>query len=211
MRIFQTNVSCDYVIISKGCNNVPCNDYRSRHNGLSQLWNSQPSNSQAPTQRWSNAGPASNQRLVNALYFLEELQKRRRWRERLNISCAPVTCRHIVASELKDPICHSNECQIGSFSSEATICLMTTIYGDKATLYHAHALQHQSGLQLRHGVSAKIKRDLPVKTIQNEANICRPSLVIRVRRRYCQHLNITNLPALKRIAWYSEQTRPSFF
>ena len=27
----------------------------------------------------------------------------------------------IVASELKDPICHSNECQIGSFSSEATI------------------------------------------------------------------------------------------
>ena len=26
----------------------------------------------------------------------------------------------IVASELKDPICHSNECQIGSFSSEAT-------------------------------------------------------------------------------------------
>ena len=32
---------------------------------------------------------------------------------------------NIVASELKDPICHSNECQIGSFSSEATIC--TTI------------------------------------------------------------------------------------
>ena len=28
----------------------------------------------------------------------------------------------IVASELKDPICHSNECQIGSFSSEATRC-----------------------------------------------------------------------------------------
>ena len=28
---------------------------------------------------------------------------------------------HIVASELKDPICHSNECQIGSFSSEAAI------------------------------------------------------------------------------------------
>ena len=28
---------------------------------------------------------------------------------------------YIVASELKDPICHSNECQIGSFSSEATI------------------------------------------------------------------------------------------
>ena len=31
---------------------------------------------------------------------------------------------NIVASELKDPICHSNECQIGSFSSEATIYLM---------------------------------------------------------------------------------------
>ena len=28
----------------------------------------------------------------------------------------------IVASELKDPICHSDECQIGSFSSEATKC-----------------------------------------------------------------------------------------
>ena len=28
---------------------------------------------------------------------------------------------YIVASELKDPICHSNECQIGSFSSVATI------------------------------------------------------------------------------------------
>ena len=27
-----------------------------------------------------------------------------------------------VASELKDPICHSDECQIGSFSSEATYC-----------------------------------------------------------------------------------------
>ena len=26
-----------------------------------------------------------------------------------------------VATELKDPICHSDECQIGSFSSEATI------------------------------------------------------------------------------------------
>ena len=29
---------------------------------------------------------------------------------------------HVVASELKDPICHSNECQIGSFSSEAAMC-----------------------------------------------------------------------------------------
>ena len=30
--------------------------------------------------------------------------------------------KEIVASELKDPICHSNECQIGSFSSEAAKC-----------------------------------------------------------------------------------------
>ena len=28
---------------------------------------------------------------------------------------------YIVASELKDPICHSDECQIGSFSSVAAI------------------------------------------------------------------------------------------
>ena len=33
--------------------------------------------------------------------------------------------RHLAASELKDPIWHSSEWQIGSFSSEATICLMT--------------------------------------------------------------------------------------
>ena len=32
-----------------------------------------------------------------------------------------ITGRYIVASELKDPICHSDECKIGSFSSEATI------------------------------------------------------------------------------------------
>ena len=32
-----------------------------------------------------------------------------------------ITRIYIVASELKDPICHSNECQIGSLSSEATI------------------------------------------------------------------------------------------
>ena len=30
---------------------------------------------------------------------------------------------HFVASELKDPFCHSDECQIGSFSSEATTCI----------------------------------------------------------------------------------------
>ena len=31
---------------------------------------------------------------------------------------------HFVASELNDPICHSDECQMGSFSSEATICAL---------------------------------------------------------------------------------------
>ena len=42
--------------------------------------------------------------------------------------------KYIVASELKDPICHSNECQIGSFSSEATICPASEIIlqGDKS-------------------------------------------------------------------------------
>ena len=35
-----------------------------------------------------------------------------------------VQIQHPVASELNDPICHSNECQIGSFSSEATICIV---------------------------------------------------------------------------------------
>ena len=31
-------------------------------------------------------------------------------------------CEQVVASEQKDPICHSDACQIGSFSSEATKC-----------------------------------------------------------------------------------------
>ena len=38
---------------------------------------------------------------------------------------------YIAASELNDPICHSDECQIGSFSSEATIwivCQEISIY-----------------------------------------------------------------------------------
>ena len=35
--------------------------------------------------------------------------------------------KHFVASELKDPICHSDECQIRSFSSEATICSVGSI------------------------------------------------------------------------------------
>ena len=36
----------------------------------------------------------------------------------------PKCLRYNVASELDDPICHSNECQIGSFSSEATIIIL---------------------------------------------------------------------------------------
>ena len=41
----------------------------------------------------------------------------------------------IVASELKDPICHSDECQIGSFSSEATVWSMTTsVYSECISL-----------------------------------------------------------------------------
>ena len=41
---------------------------------------------------------------------------------------------YIVASELKDPICHSNECQIGSFSSRATIytCMQELLPEDHA-------------------------------------------------------------------------------
>ena len=35
-----------------------------------------------------------------------------------------INMKYIVASELKDPICHSDECQIGSFSSEATVCII---------------------------------------------------------------------------------------
>ena len=38
-------------------------------------------------------------------------------------NCMSARKLYIVASELKDPICHSDECQIGSFSSEATISI----------------------------------------------------------------------------------------
>ena len=45
----------------------------------------------------------------------------------LAICAALIKLAHLrfVASELKDPICHSNECQIESFSSEATVYLLT--------------------------------------------------------------------------------------
>ena len=56
-------------------------------------------------------------------------QRRRRWTDfctnAIQMFCVcwvyGFTEIYIVASELKDPICHSYECQIGSFSSEATI------------------------------------------------------------------------------------------
>ena len=47
---------------------------------------------------------------------------------------------HLVASELKDPICHSNECQIGSFSSEPTI-----LYRDLRSLDCERCLQLPRG------------------------------------------------------------------
>ena len=43
---------------------------------------------------------------------------------------------YIVASEQKDPICHSNECQIGSFSSQATICYCGLKYGEVSSEPH---------------------------------------------------------------------------
>ena len=44
------------------------------------------------------------------------------WYETLHLHLTYIIL-HLVASELNDPICHSGECQIGSFSSEATICI----------------------------------------------------------------------------------------
>ena len=48
----------------------------------------------------------------------------------MKVFCLLLSC-NIVASELKDPICHSDECQIGSFSSEATICILYFIITEK--------------------------------------------------------------------------------
>ena len=62
---------------------------------------------------------------------------------------------YLVASELKDPICRSDECQIGSFSSEATICwleqwnlltsatmILFTIIGYFRIIYSASLVSH---------------------------------------------------------------------
>ena len=64
---------------------------------------------------------------------------------------------HFVASELKHSICHSDECQIGSFSSEATIwspwfihkyfsvvCLTVTTRLSAATCCRLHVFWNQS-------------------------------------------------------------------
>ena len=69
---------------------------------------------------------------------------------------------HTVASELKDPICHSNECQIGSFSSEATIHLLSSrqpptdlsmhpcIHASYTYMHTCmHAYMHYIGLHVR--------------------------------------------------------------
>ena len=45
-----------------------------------------------------------------------------------------ISVKQIFASELKDPICHSDECQIGSFSSEATKCTSLKIH--YSIIYH---------------------------------------------------------------------------
>ena len=47
---------------------------------------------------------------------------------------------HLVASEPKDPICHSDECQIGSFSSEATIWIQPE--AGKTTVRWQGSLHH---------------------------------------------------------------------
>ena len=49
----------------------------------------------------------------------------------------------IVASELNDPICHSNECQIESFSAEATK-LLCIILGMHYIGYYTYLGQNDS-------------------------------------------------------------------
>ena len=56
---------------------------------------------------------------------------------------------HIVASELKNPIWHSLEWQIGSFGSEATICAaqlapLTSIYTSYSWIFYAHVVLPES-------------------------------------------------------------------
>ena len=50
----------------------------------------------------------------------------------------------VVASELKDPICHSDECQIGSFSSEATKCYLL-----EATVFEGNYITTNRHTQLK--------------------------------------------------------------
>ena len=50
--------------------------------------------------------------------------------------------RHIVASELKDPISHYDECQIGSFSSEATLYHYSYLKYQRKTWLNFHGQPH---------------------------------------------------------------------
>ena len=60
------------------------------------------------------------------IYCCEVVQiKIKQFYNRSEVSC--FVGDHVVASELKDPICHSDECQIGSFSSEATMSFLNKI------------------------------------------------------------------------------------
>ena len=82
--------------------------------------------------------------IINCMFFFVQYQ----------INKSESLIQHIVASELNDPICHSDECQIGSFSSEATIlCLLGLHAGiladvniDKLICIHLldcwHQMQH---------------------------------------------------------------------
>ena len=79
-------------------------------------------------------------------------------------------CVHIVASELKDPICRSNECQIGSFSSEATICTQSywsivyvsvTVYGTHVRCYREASRKNR--LQTCDLLWPKLNRTTPYK------------------------------------------------
>ena len=60
---------------------------------------------------------------------------------------------NIVASELKDPICHSNECQIGSFSSEATICFISRHMRVSGCMFRGDC----SGYHSDHGVDSLVR------------------------------------------------------
>ena len=57
-----------------------------------------------------------------------------------------------VASELKDPICHSNECQIGSFSSEATKSKQQFVIG----VILVNSNNHHAMVKISYAIQLKI-------------------------------------------------------